>query len=492
MRMNTDGVFDDDAQSPPDTPRNAVPLRHGVRRAGPDEPARRRRTAQRPTAGREPLAAGAAAAALSRQGQARHPPVHERRPVARRHLRPQAVALASTPASRCRAQPAHRTHDRGRLPVAVSASSSTARAASRSASCSRTSASCIDDICVIRSMHADVPNHEPSLMLMNCGDARLIRPSLGSWVTYGLGSENQNLPGFIAMCPGGYPIQETQNWQSAFLPGAYQGTYIDTQHTDIEKLIENIRNTAVTRRAAAPAARPAAGSSTSATWQRRRSDAAARSPHPVVRAGLPHADATPSDAFDISREPQSHPRPVRPRRAGPAAPDRPPAARKAACASCRSGTATASRGTTTTISRSTTAGWPGNATRPIAALLKDLKQRGMLDEHAGDLGRRVRPHADGGAADAGRRTRARSTAAITTITASRCGWPAAASRAATSTAPPTSSASRRSENKVHVHDLHATILHLLGFDHEKLTYRYAGRDFRLTDVHGRVVREILA
>src|SRR5262249_34044191 len=99
-----------------------------------------------------------------------------------------------------------------------------------------------DELCVIRSMHADVPNHEPSLMLMNCGEARQIRPSMGSWVTYGLGSDNQNLPGFIAMCPGGYPIQETQNWQSAFLPGVYQGTYIDTRHTDIEKLIENIRS----------------------------------------------------------------------------------------------------------------------------------------------------------------------------------------------------------------------------------------------------------
>src|SRR5262245_42400056 len=107
-------------------------------------------------------------------------------------------------------------------------------------------AECIDDICVIRSMHADVPNHEPSLMLLNCGDARQIRPSMGSWVTYGLGSDNQNLPGFIAMCPGGYPIQETQNWQSAFLPGAYQGTYVDTRHTEVEKLIENVRNPALT------------------------------------------------------------------------------------------------------------------------------------------------------------------------------------------------------------------------------------------------------
>jgi uncharacterized protein DUF1501 len=103
----------------------------------------------------------------------------------------------------------------------------------------------IDDICVIRSMHADVPNHEPSLLLMNCGESRLIRPSMGSWLTYGLGTENQNLPGFIAMCPGGYPIQESQNWQAGFLPGVYQGTYIDTQHTAVEKLIENVKNGAL-------------------------------------------------------------------------------------------------------------------------------------------------------------------------------------------------------------------------------------------------------
>src|SRR5688572_24883579 len=100
----------------------------------------------------------------------------------------------------------------------------------------------IDDIAVIRSMHADVPNHEPSLLLMNCGEARLVRPSMGSWLTYGLGTENLNLPGFIAMVPGGYPIVETQNWQSAFLPGVYQGTYVNTQHAEIDKLVENVRN----------------------------------------------------------------------------------------------------------------------------------------------------------------------------------------------------------------------------------------------------------
>src|SRR3989442_32181 len=109
-----------------------------------------------------------------------------------------------------------------------------------------TVAESVDEMAIIRSMHADVPNHEPSLMLMNCGEARQVRPSMGSWVTYGLGSENQNLPGFIPMCPGGYPIQESQNWQSGFLPGVYQGTYIDTKNTEGEKLIENIRNDRVT------------------------------------------------------------------------------------------------------------------------------------------------------------------------------------------------------------------------------------------------------
>src|SRR5438309_356341 len=163
-------------------------------------------------------------------------------------------------------------------------------------------ARCADDLCVIRSMYADVPNHEPSLMLMNCGDARLIRPSLGSWVTYGLGSENQNLPGFIAMCPGGYPIQETQNWQSAFLPGAYQGTYIDTQHTTLERLIENIRNGAV-----------------SPVQQRQQLDLLQqinqrhlehRSRDPQLEARIQSFELAygmqrdAEDAFDVSREPQ--------------------------------------------------------------------------------------------------------------------------------------------------------------------------------------------
>ena len=184
----------------------------------------------------------------------------------------------------------------------------------------------IDDICVIRSMHADVPNHEPSLLLMNCGEARLIRPSMGSWVTYGLGTENQNLPGFIAMCPGGYPIQESQNWQTGFLPGVFQGTYIDTEHTEIEKLIEHIKNTTDTQSEQrrqldllmqlnrAPRSGPPAATASS--------KAACKSFELAYRMQM---DAT--DAFDITREPQAHPRDVRRRHAGPADADRPPAGR---------------------------------------------------------------------------------------------------------------------------------------------------------------------
>src|ERR1041384_2540966 len=101
---------------------------------------------------------------------------------------------------------------------------------------------CVDDLCIVRSMHTDIPNHEPSLMMMNCGDVRQVRPSFGSWVTYGLGSENENLPGFIGLCPDGLATEGNQNWRSAFLPGAFQATQIDTRETEIERLIDNIRN----------------------------------------------------------------------------------------------------------------------------------------------------------------------------------------------------------------------------------------------------------
>src|SRR3954468_6426921 len=160
----------------------------------------------------------------------------------------------------------------------------------------------IDDICVIRSMCADVPNHEPSLMLMNCGEARLPRPSMGSWVTYGLGSENQNMPGFITMCPRGYPIQETQNWQSGFLPGVLQGTYIDTNQTDVDKLIENIRNSRISLREQRDQL-DLLKQLNNAHAERRQNDAQLEARvQSFELAFRMQMDA--ADAFDISKEPQ--------------------------------------------------------------------------------------------------------------------------------------------------------------------------------------------
>ena len=340
---------------------------------------------------------------------------------------------------------------------------------------------CIDDICVIRSMHADVPNHEPSLMLMNCGDARQARPSVGSWLLYGLGSENQNLPGFVVLCPGGMPIAEAQNWQSAFLPGIYQGTYVDSQHTEIEKLIAHIKN----RRIRPEAQR----GQLDLLMQLNREHLERRQAEAQLEARIQsfelayrmQSEAT--DAFDIGREPHS----IREMYGEGVAARQMLITRRLLERGVRfvqvwsgAGQPWDNHENLAGQHRSLAKDWD----RPIAAFLKDLKQRGMLDSTlvvwGGEFGRTPvaelpslsgRDHNHygftmwlaGGGARGGHVHGATDEMGFAAV-----------------------------EDKVHVHDLHATMLHLLGFDHEKLTYRYAGRDFRLTDVHGRVVRELLA
>ncbi len=120
-------------------------------------------------------------------------------------------------------------------------------------------------------MYAELPSHEMSLMLINTGDQRLVRPSIGSWLTWGMGSENENLPGFVALCPGGLPVGGAGNWRSAFLPGVFQGTHIDTSNTDPLKIIENIRNSRLTPGPAKSTIRPASIDQRSAprraTWR---------------------------------------------------------------------------------------------------------------------------------------------------------------------------------------------------------------------------------
>jgi hypothetical protein len=160
-----------------------------------------------------------------------------------------------------------------------------------------------DDLCVIRSMTADVPNHEPSLMLMNCGEGRLARPSMGSWITYGLGSENENLPAYISMCPGGMPIKRSENWRAAFLPGRYQGTYIDSSIERLDQMIENLRN---------PVARDSRqAAQMDLLRQLNESHLAAHQHDPQLEARIRSFElayrmqTTASDAFDVAKEPAS-------------------------------------------------------------------------------------------------------------------------------------------------------------------------------------------
>ena len=342
----------------------------------------------------------------------------------------------------------------------------------------------IDDIAVIRSMHAQVPNHEPSLMLMNCGDSVQARPSFGAWTLYGLGSENRNLPGFVAMCPGGMPIKDNENWQSAFLPGAYPGTYVDSKHEELSRLIENIDHPHITT-----------------TDQRRQLDLLARwnarhhgnrpderldaRIHSYELAFRMQSEA--SDAFDLSKEP----------------------------AHVREMYGHGVHGRQTLIARRLLergvryvqlwhgAGQPwdnhsdieknhrnlaGEIDGPIAALLTDLKQRGLFEDTlvlwGGEFGRTPTVELSGAGKPQMGRDHNHYGFSV---------WMAGGGiKGGTVHGATDEFGFKAEENTVSVHDLHATMLHLLGLDHKRLTYRYAGRDFRLTDVSGKVVREILA
>jgi hypothetical protein len=347
---------------------------------------------------------------------------------------------------------------------------------------------CIDDIAVVRSMHADVPNHEPSLMLMNCGDGRLVRPSVGSWVTYGLGTENQNLPGFIAMCPGGMPITESDNWRSAFLPGVYQGTHIDTRHTEIEKLIANIRNDQLTTQ------QQRQQLDLVQALNRRHLDERGTDPNLETRiqsfelAYRMQMEA--ADAFDIQQEPKTihemygegvHARQLM-------------IARRLVERGVRFVQLWHGEGQPwdnhddLEVNHRRLA---GQIDKPLAALLKDLKQRGLLDETlviwGGEFGRTPVVELPTPGANAGKVNGRDHNHHGFTMWLAGGGVKGGQVYGATD-----EFGFKAVENRVHVHDLHATLLKLLGFNHEQLTYRYAGRDFRLTDVQGRVIDDLIA
>ncbi len=338
-------------------------------------------------------------------------------------------------------------------------------------------AKCIDDICVVRSMQTDIPNHEPALLMMNSGQIQPTRPSLGSWLTYGLGTDNQNLPGFVVLCPG-KPVVGPQLWSNSFLPGIYQGTHINNKSINPKNIIAHLTNPKLAREPQRVqldllqrmnelhlADRP----------QDAQLEARIQSLEMAFRMQFEGLDA-----FDIGRETPA----VREQYGKGEFADACLIARRLAERGVRMIQVYYGNGQP----------WDDHADmanhrdhaqksdRPIAALLNDLKARGLFDDTlviwGGEFGRtpasqgsKGRDHHSlgftmwlaGGGVKGGHVHGATDDLGFVAI-----------------------------EDRVHVHDLHATILHLMGMDHEKLTYRYSGRDFRLTDVHGEIVTGILA
>jgi hypothetical protein len=344
----------------------------------------------------------------------------------------------------------------------------------------------VDDMCFIRSMYANTPNHEQSMRLMNCGDERLSRPSYGAWITYGLGTENLNLPGYVAMCPG-LPVSDVSNWRSAFLPGIYQGTHINTKRTKPEDLIENIVNTRVARSA-----------------QRRQLDLLAElnAEHERARTEDPQLEARiqsfelayrmqleATDAFDISKEP-AHVRElygdtVQARQLLIA---RRLLERGVRVVQCYHGDV--QPWDSHELVEENHRKLAGEVDQGIAALLTDLKQRGLLEDTlvlcGGEFGRTPAVEIPAPGTPGKGKGRDHNHYGFTV-------WLAGGGvKGGTVYGATDEFGYRAVENPVHIHDLHATMLRLLGFDHEKLTYRYSGRDFRLTDVSGEVIKEILA
>jgi hypothetical protein len=346
-------------------------------------------------------------------------------------------------------------------------------------------AKCIDDICVVRSMVADNINHNGACLQMNTGEQAFSRPSMGSWLLYGLGSENQNLPGFVVISPA-QPAQGAPLWSNSFLPASYQGTLV----ADLKSPIPNLGNEKLTTR-----------------QQRQQLDA-------LMQLNQLHQAKREQDSR-LSARIESFELAFRMQSAAPEAfgIDGETEATKQLYGigesrtdifgkQCLMARRLSERGVrvvqiyhTQTEKRSSCQLWdqhanlktelPNNCAatdKPIAGLLQDLKSRGLLKDTlvvwGGEFGRT--PTAEGtdgrehhpfgftmwlagGGIKGG----------LAYGATDDFGWHAI-------------------QNKVHVHDLHATILHLMGLDHEKLTYRYSGRDYRLTDVSGHVVTDILA
>ena len=349
----------------------------------------------------------------------------------------------------------------------------------------KTASAHADKICVIKSMYANTPNHEQSMRLMNTGDERQSRPSYGSWLTYGLGTENQNLPGYVAMCPG-LPVADSSNWRSSFLPGIFQGTYLDTRKVKVDELIANIRNSRLDHKSQRQQLDLLAVLNREHQKPRREDANLEARIQSFELAYRMQMEAT--DAFDISGETQAtqdlynadsvHGRQLLIARRL--------IERGVRVVQCFHGDVQPwdTHGGLDSAMRNL----GQQADQPIAALLTDLEQRGLLQETlvicGGEFGRTPAVEIPiGGGTPTGRDHNHHGF----TIWLAGGGVKRGYSYGNTD-----EFGYRAIEKRTHVHDLHATMLHLMGFDHEKLTYRHAGRDYRLTDVSGHIIRDIIA
>ena len=339
-----------------------------------------------------------------------------------------------------------------------------------------------DDLCVIRSIYTDIPNHEPSMFMMNSGHLQALRPSYGSWLLYGLGSENQNLPGYIVLCPG-LPVNGAANWSNRFLPGVYQGCHLNLPvGYDSRTVLPYLRNqhlSAESQRRQLDFIQRLGSLQTERRGHDALLDARVVSMEMAFRM-----QTTAQEAFDLGQE-SARTRELYGLDAG-----------NVFAINCLLARRLIERGVRA-VQVYTGAGQPwdthsdndrsirrlaGNSDRAIAALLQDLKQRGLLEETivlwGGEFGRT--PASQGGD---GRDHNHWGFSVWLAGGGFRGGLAYGATDAF---------GFRAEENRTHVHDLHATILHQMGLDHEHLTFRHGGRDHRLTDVHGHVIPEIVS
>jgi hypothetical protein len=359
----------------------------------------------------------------------------------------------------------------------------------------------VDDLCVIRSMHTDLPAHAQAILQMNVGRVIPGFPSMGSWLTYGLGTENKNLPGFISLCAG-VPDVGAQLWSSAFLPAVYQGTYVPCDETDPEKMIQHLRSHAAGGTAEQKQRLDLWSKLNRMDLERRGQDAQLEGRIQSMEVAY-RMQVEAMDAFDVMKEPEA----VRERYGVSGLRDSSEMKIKSAtrdgdfARGCLVARRLIERGVRMVeVYFGNDKPWDSHhdimvhrrlaqqADQPIAALLDDLKASGLLNETivmiGGEFGRR--PWTEVAGRINVQNGRNHNNEGFTYLLAGG-GVKGGYVHGATD-----DFGYQAVENKVHVHDLHATVLHLLGLEHTRLTYPYSGRNFRLTDVAGNVVKQIIA